>query len=145
MLVATMATQGVAVDAIRERVRLAAAGGRLGILGLGLCADLLRLRRRFGQVEREVSALDVRTENERTLLREFAECQHGVAESLESCRAQLPQVQPPFFGTLFGRLFEDLIVSAEDIAETAALGGSAEFAHLVDEDLKGHNASFRHP
>lgn len=54
-------------------------------------------------------------------------------------------MQPSSLGTLFGRLFEDLIVSAEDIAETAALGASAEFANLVKEDLAGHNASLRRP
>lgn len=145
MLVPAMATQGVALDAIRERVQRAVGRGRLGILGLGLCADLLRLRRRFERVACEVGDLDVRTDNERTLLCEFARGQQQVAESLESYRNQLPTIQPSSLGTLFGRLFEDLIVSAEDIAETAALGASAEFANLVKEDLAGHNASLRRP
>ena len=145
MLVPAMATQGVALAAIRERVQRAERRGRLGILGLGLCADLLRLRRRFERVACEVADLDVRTENERTLLREFARCQQLVAERLESYRNQLPTMQPSSLGTLFGGLFEDLIVSAEDIAETAALGASAEFANLVKEDLAGHNASLSRP
>ena len=141
MLVATMASQDLTLDAtqaIRERVQLAAARGRLGILGLGLCADLLRLRRRFGRVEREVAALDVYTEDERKLLREFARCHQEVADSLDGYRDQLSAMRLPFLGTILGRLFEALVVCAEDIAETAALGASAEFANLVKEDLKGH-------
>ena len=144
MLVATMASQDLTLDAtqaIRERVQLAAARGRLGILGLSLCADLLRLRRRFERVEREVAALDVYTEDERKLLREFARCHQEVADSLDSYRDQLAAMGLPFLGPILGRLFEALVVYAEDIAETAALGASAEFANLVKEDLKGHNVA----
>lgn len=143
MLVATM-SQDVTLDvteAIRQRVQLAAARGQLGILGLGLYANLLRLRRRFGRVEREVSALDVRTEEDRSFLREFARGYQEVAESLDSYRDQLETMRPPFFGAVLARLFDALVVSAEDIAETAALGASAEFADLVKEDLKGHRTA----
>lgn len=90
MPVPAMATQGVALDAIRERVQRAVGRGRLGILSLGLCADLLRLRRRFERVACEVGDLDVRTDNERTLLCEFARGQQQVAETSKatetSCR-----------------------------------------------------------
>ena len=57
-------------------------------------------------------------------------------------RDQLADSRPHLIFRVAGdRLFGALVVKAEDVAETAALGASMEFANLVTEDLKSHAAS----
>lgn len=142
MRVATMESQDVdAIDAICKRVQLAAAQGSVGVLGLGICVNLMRLRRRLDNMERIVAAREVRTEGDRRLLREVAQVHQRFANTMSRDRDQVAGMQPsPFFKFAIIRLFDALVVKAEDVAETAALGASVEFADLVNEDLKGHSA-----
>ena len=52
---------------------------------------------------------------------------------MTGCRENLPTSTPLKF--IIVRLLDALAVKAEDVAETAALGASVEFAELVKEDL----------
>ena len=122
------------IDAIRKRVRLALAQGSLGIL----CVSLLYARRVLRQVSNAVSAADVRSEEDRRLLREIAEDLQRFADTMDSCRDQLADSRN-LFSVVVVRLVDALVVKAEDVAETAALGACLEFANLVKDDLKGHD------
>ncbi len=129
-----------AVDAIWERIQSAVAQGTLGVLGLRLWWNLPRMRRRFDQLGRLVSGADVRTEGDRKILREVAQHVQSVGDALSGCRDEVAGISRhlPFRGAILN-LFDVLIVEAEDLAETAALGASAEFANLVREDLKSQH------
>ena len=143
MRVATMAVQDLktdAIDAIRADVQLAAARGSVGILGLGLCAKLMRLRGKLDDMGRLVSAADVRTDEDRMLLGEIARSHQTLADLLSDARDRIAAKPPPFFRFAIVHLFDGLVVQAEDMAETAALGASAEFAALVKEDLQSDQA-----
>lgn len=147
MRVAAMESQDLllaveAIDAICKRVQLASARGSAGVLGLGLCVKLVRLRYKLDDMARGISAADVRTDEDRGHLREVARSHQRIADHARSASAMLADLQPrPFLRFALMRLFDTLVVQAEDMAETAALGASAEFADLVVEELKGRNAA----
>jgi len=125
-----------AVDAIWERVR---PQGSLGVVGLCLCWDLLCMRRSLDQLSRAVSAAYVSSEDDRKVLRRVAQRQQSLGDALSRYRDEFAAIPRPL--PLRGvalRLFDGLVVKAEDVAETAALGASADFANLVHEDLKDH-------
>ena len=127
-----------AIDAIYARVQRAVAQGFLGILGLGVCMNLIRLRRRLNKVGRIITVRDVHTDADRRVLRKIAQFHQRIADAMSSHRDWIAdKQQPPFFKFAIVHLLDALIVQAEDIAETAALGASVEFANLVEEDLKG--------
>ena len=131
-----------AVEAILERVQLAIARGHLGILGLGLCVALLRLSRGLDRMARVVSAADEHTEDYRAFLREVARGHQRIADRMSRDRDRLASMRPsPAFRFVIARLLDTLVVKAEDVAETAALGASVEFANLVKEDLKSRGAA----
>ena len=146
MRVAVMESEGLAmheidvftsiIEAIRKRVRLALAQGSLGIL----CVILLYARRVLSQVRHAISAADVRSEDDRLLLREAAEDLQRFADAMSSCRGRLADSRN-LFRVVVVRLVDVLVVKAEDVAETAALGASLEFVSLVKEDLKSHDAA----
>ena len=131
-----------AVDAIWERVQSAIAQGTLGVLGLRLWWNLLCMHRRFDHLSRKVSRADVRTEDDRKILRAIARYVQSVGDALSDCRDEVAGITRPlpFRGAVLNR-FDVLFVEAEDLAETAALGASSEFANLVHEDLKAHRAA----
>ena len=131
-----------AVDAIWERVRSAIAQGTLGVLGVRLRWDLWRMHCRFDHLSREVSKADVCTEDDREILRKVAQHVQSVGDALGDCRDEFAGISRPlpFRGAVLNR-FDVLVVAAEDLAETAALGASSEFANLVHEDLKAHRAA----
>lgn len=125
------------VDAIWERVR---PQGSLGVFGLGLCWDLLCMRRSLDQLSRAVSAADVSSEGDREVLRRVARRQQSLADALSRYRDEFAGIPRPLpFRRVVLRLFDALVTETEDLAETAALGASAEFANLVHEDLKSHH------
>lgn len=142
MRVAAMEPQDLPLEAIEancKRVQLAAARG---ILGLGVCVNLVRLRHRLDKVGRVISGRDVRTEADRSLLRKIAQFHQRIADAMSSDRDRIVAMQPPpLFRFAIVRLLDALVVQAEDVAETAALGASAEFADLVEEELKGRSAA----
>ena len=144
MRVATMAVQDLktdAIDAIRADVQLAAARGSVGILGLGLWAKLMRLRGKLDDMGRLVSAADVRTDEDRMLLGEVARSHQTLADVLNDARDRIAaKPPPPLFRFAIVHLFDGLVAQAEDMAETAALGASAEFAALVKEELQSDQA-----
>ena len=120
------------------RVQLAVARGFLGILGLGVCMNLIRLHCRLDKVGRIITVRDVHTDADRRVLRKFAQFHQRIADAMSSHRDWIAdKQQPPFFKFAIVHLLDALVVQAEDIAETAALGASVEFANLVEEDLKG--------
>ena len=132
-----------ALNAIRERmqsVQSMIARGSLGIVGLRLCVNLLRLRREFGRIGRAISAAEVRTEDDRRVLVSVAQRQQNAADVLSACRDQFAGIRRavPLRGVVM-HLFGALVITAEDVAETAALGASAEFADFVKENLKRHD------
>ena len=131
-----------AVEAILDRVQRAVDRGHLGILGLGLCVTLLRLSCTLDQMGRVVSTADEHTEDYRRLLREVARGHQRVADSMSRDLDQLANMRSsPAFRFIIVRLLDALVVKAEDVAETAALGASVEFANLVKEDLQGRSAA----
>ena len=126
------------IEAIRQRLWLALAQGSLGIL----CVIILWYAGRvLDEVGDAISAADVRSEEDRRRLREVAENHQRFAAAMGSYHDQLADRQWSLFRVVGGRLLDALVVKAEDVAETAALGASLEFANLVKEDLKGHDAS----
>ena len=145
MRVATMGFQDHAmtgVDDIVQRVQIGVARGHLGVLGLGLCVTLLRLRRTLDRMARVVSTADEHTEDYRKFLREVARGHKRAADRMSSDRDRLAGMRPsPAFRFIIVRLLDALVVKAEDVAETAALGASVEFANLVEEDLQGRDAA----
>ena len=131
-----------AIDAICKRVRFAAAQGAIGTLGLGVCANLIRLRYRLDGVKCAISLDDARTEADRTRLRKIARFHQRIADAMSGDRERIAAMQPPLlFRFAIVRLFDALVVQAEDLAETAALGASAEFADLVEKELMGRRAA----
>ena len=148
MRVATIESEDPAMDAIdvftstieanRQRLRLALAQGSLGIQ---IVFMLLDVRRVLDQVGDAISTADVRSEDDRTRLREVAQDLQRFADAMDSCRDLLADWRWSLFKVVFVPLLEALVIKAEDVAETAALGASLEFANLVKEDLKGHDAS----
>ena len=131
-----------AIEAICKRIQLAAARGLLGIVGLGVCVNLVHARHKLGKMGRTISAMDVRTEADRSLLRKIAHLHQRLADAMSRDRDRIAAMQPPpLFRFAIVRLLDALVVQAEDVAETAALGASAEFADLVDEELKGRSAA----
>ena len=145
MRVAAMEPQDLpleAIEAICKRVQLAAARGLWGILGLGVCANLVRLRHKIDKMAHTISAMDVRAEADRSLLRKVAQFHQRIADAMSSDRDRIDAMQPPpLFRFAIVRLLDALVVQAEDVAETAALGASTEFADLVEEELKGRSAA----
>ena len=148
MRVATVESEDLAVDtidvftstieAIRQRLRLALARGSLGFQ---IVIILLYARGVLDQVGHAISAVDVRSEEDRVRLRAIAQGYQRFADAMGSCRDRLANSPWSLFGVVVVRLSDALVVKAEDVAETAALGASLEFANLVKEDLKGHDAS----
>lgn len=141
MRVAAMEPQDLPLDAIEaicKRVQLATAGG---ILGLGVCVNLVRLRYRLDRMGCAISGRDVRTEADRSLLRYLAQFHQRIADAMSRDRDRIAMQPRPFFWFVIVRLLDALVVQAEDVAETAALGASAEFADLVKEELKGRSAA----
>lgn len=125
-----------AVEAILERVQLAVARGHLGVLGLGVCVTLLHLSRTLDRMGRVVSAADEHAGDYRRFLREVAQGHQRVAERMSRDRDRLASMRPsPAFRFIILRLLDAIVVKAEDVAETAALGASVDFANLVREDL----------
>ena len=143
MRVATLQPQDHALEAINavcERVQFAVARGHLGVLGLGLCVRLLHLRRNLDKFWREVSAAEVSTAGDRDVLRQVGRFCQQVADRMGGDRDRLASMQrPPFFLFMLLRLFDPIVIKAEDMAETAALSASVEFAGLVKEDLRAHS------
>lgn len=129
------------VLAIRERVQRAVPQGSLGILGLGLWVILMRLHAKLDRMGRTVGAMDVRTEEDRRLLGELAQNLQRFADAMGSQSDRAAGMKPFPFRFVIVRLFDALAVKAEDIAETAALGASVEFANLAKEELKRHSAA----
>ena len=123
------------IKAIRKRVLLPR--GSLGTLYV----TLLYARSELSQVGHAISAADVRSEGDRRLLREVAKDLQCFADVMSSCRSRLADSRWSLFKVVVVRLVDALVVKAEDVAETAALGASLEFANLVKEDLKDHEAS----
>ena len=127
------------VLAIHERVQGAVARGSLGILGLWV--KLVRLHSKLDRVGRTVSAMDVCAEEDRRLLHECARNLQTCADTMSSQSDNMGFMKPFPFRSVIVRLFDALAVKAEDVAETAALGASVEFANLVKEELKRHSAA----
>ena len=125
-----------------ERLRLALEQGssriRIAFMLLDVLFRLWKVRRRLDQVGDALSTADVRSEDDRTLLREVAQEHQRSADTLGSFRDRLPDWRP--FKVVVVPRLEALVIKAEDVAETAALGASLEFANLVKEDLNRHNA-----
>ena len=127
------------VLAIHERVQCAVARGSFGILGLWV--KLMRLRPKLDRMGRTISAMDVCTEEGRRLLRECAQILQTCADTMSSQSDNTAGMTLFPFRSVVVRLFDALAVKTEDIAETAALGSSVDFANLVEEELKRHSAA----
>lgn len=132
-----------AVDASLKRLRLTLAQGSRGVL---LVANLWYTRRMLGRSRDAISAADVTSEVDRDLMRWVAARHQSFADVLEGIRGQLADELLPLrlapFRFAAVRLLETLVIEAEDVAETAALGASAEFAKLVREDLRNHRVAY---
>ena len=125
-----------------ERLRLALEQGSLSIrivfMLLGMLYRLWNVRRLFDQVGDAISTMDVRSEDDRTLLREVAQEHQRFVDVAGSLRDRLADWR--LFKVVVVPRLDALVIKAGDIAETAALGASSEFANLVKEDLERHNA-----
>ena len=130
------------IDASLKRVRLARAQGSRGVL---FVAYLWYTRRILDQAGNAISAADVGSEADRQLLLRAARHHQRLADALDGIRNQLVNERPPLrllpFRFAAVRLLETLVVKAEDVAETAALGASAEFTKLVKENLRNHGVA----
>ena len=138
-------TTGARVQLAVARVQLAVARVQLAVArgwGIAACVILFLLSRKLDDMGRMVSARDVHTEADRRLLRKIARGHQRIADSMSNARNLLADLQPrPFLWYRMMRLFDNVVVQAEDVAETAALGASMEFANLVKKDLKGHSTA----
>ena len=131
------------VDASLKRLRLTLAQGSRGVL---LVACLWHTRRMLDRSRDAISGADVTGEADRYLLHRVAARHQSFADVLERIRCQLADERLPLrlapFRFAAVRLLETLVIEAEDVAETAALGASAEFAKLVKEDLRNHRVAY---
>ena len=131
------------VDTALKRLRLTLAQGSRGVV---LVANLWYTRRMLDRSRDAISATNVTSEADRDLLHQVATCHQSFADVLEGIRGQLASERLPLrlapFRFAAMRLLETLVVEAEDLAETAALGASAEFAKLVKEDLRNHGVVY---
>lgn len=131
------------VDASLKRLLLTLAQGSRGVL---LVASLWYTRRMLGRSRDAISAADVTSEVDRDLMHWVAARHQSFADVLEGIHGQLADELLPLrlapFRFAAVRLLETLVIEAEDAAETAALGASAEFAKLVREDLRNHRVAY---
>ena len=131
------------VDASLKRVRLALAQGSCGVL---FVAYLWHTRCFLDRASDAISGADVTSEADRELLLAAARHHQRFTDTLEGIRDQLADERLPLrlvpLRFLAVRLLEILVIEAEDVAETAALGASAEFAKLVKEELRNHGVAY---
>ena len=141
MRIATMESEDSTMDAIvvfTSTIEHALAHGSLSIQ---IVIGLWQARRVLDKLSRTISAADVRSEDDRAHLLDVAQGVQRFADTMDNYRDRLANRQRSLFKVVVVPLLDALVIKAEDVAETAALGASLEFANLVKEDLKGHDAS----
>lgn len=127
------------LEAKSKTVRVALVEGSVwAVLFVG-CAYLHRARRTANKLRVRISTANVRTAEQRTIMREvsheLAQAATAISEGLEQFRkiniSRFPMVGPHYLS-----LLEDLVCMAEDMSETAALAGSSAFARSVRKDVR---------
>lgn len=127
-----------AIEALAKRVRLAV---ERGSLELRLWIALVRALRAFRTMGAALSRAEVVTDEDRALLAEVARGHARFATTLRSGRDRLvsnADHRPGVFRRRNLRLMDTLMDDAGDLAETAALGASSDFARLVERELAAH-------
>ena len=131
----------MAIEVLAKRVQLAVARGSLEVR---LWMTLLRSRRALRTTRGCLDRAEVRSTEDRVLMSEVARGHTRFVATLERGRDRLTEdggTRPTMFRRLSLRLMDGLVDEAGDIAETAALSASAEFARLVERDLDAHFAA----
>ncbi len=132
-------TDATVLESQAKRVRHAILSGSMMLMGGKACFYLYRARRKTEALRTLLSSLHVETGQDRQMLRDGARRLASAASVLQAAHEQLEQNQAhkaiPLFGTRMMRYLDDVACAVEDIAETAALGGSAEFADLVRDEI----------
>jgi hypothetical protein len=137
-------TNAAIVEAAVKRIRLEAFRGELGVLfGIG-CYQAWRAKAPMKALRTGLSALPQLSSDQREDLRVIAYKLNDAASALETAHAKLERrLEGLSVGIPFSRRFllhlETLGTMAEDLAETAALGASEEFASkvLTEINLQG--------
>jgi len=128
-------TEATILEGQAKRVRQAVLKGSMLLLGGKACFYLYRARRRTARLRATLSSLQVVTIQDRQLLRAGAVRLASAAEALNAAHEQLEQAKAhqeiPLFGARMMRYLDDVACGIEDIAETAALGASQDFADAI--------------
>lgn len=132
-------TDASIIEAAAKRVRRAFMHGSLATIGWVTCVYINRTHTLGNKIRTNLSNLDIRTAEDRALLKDIAQNLSQAAIAFEGAyneseRSRL--VKLPVFGPKLMASLEDLVCTFEDISETAALGASQAFAASVRDELR---------
>lgn len=132
-------TDASIIEAATKRVRRAVLRGSLASVGWLACRYASRVHSLGRKIEKNLSSVNVRTPEDRALLKDISLSLAQAAMALEETyqHAERHHVDRwPVFGPRLMSNLEDLVCTFEDISETAALGASEAFATAVAEELR---------
>lgn len=128
-------------ERIRERVVRAAGAFNAFLCSIAILPLLYYLRRLFGRLDKEISALQIENDEDRERVREGAVRLAELGKEIDAAQGQYAEIigtmwpWSKFLGSINAGLFEYAARSAEDAAETLALASSREFMDLLERDL----------
>lgn len=132
-------TDATILEAHAKRLHVAVMKGWLALLCTVLMCYLYRSRVHVNRLRRILSNLDIRTPEDRAHLREGASRLAAAAKTLNATFDLLQKrraaLHVPWVGAPMMRSLESLICAVEDVAETAALGASQDFATVVRSEI----------
>jgi len=140
-------TEATILEAHAKRVHRAAMQGVLFVLGTVACYYLRRAKTKTRRLRTLISGLDIRTADDRAHMAEGAKKLAAAAAALNAAYEQLERAHTaravPVVGAAMMRYLDDVACMVEDIAETAALGASKDFADTVRAEVRKIEASSR--
>jgi hypothetical protein len=142
-------TDASLIEAAAKRMRTAAQEASIVVLGAVVCFYLHRAQKAGNKLRDSLSKIDIKTTEDRGLLKEIATNLGQAATALESAyeQSERRRVDRYPFGSQLLRQLEELACTFEDMAETAALGASEAFAAALRDELsknlRGHRDAQR--
>lgn len=130
-------TDASLIEAAAKRVRTTAQEASIVVLGAVVCFYLHRAQKAGDRLRGSLSKIDIKTPEDRALLKEIAANLGQAATALESAyeESERRRVNRMPFGPRLLRQLEELACTFEDMAETAALGASEAFAAALRDEL----------
>ena len=122
------------IEAASKRVGVVLAQGSLvPILGIG-CFYLHRAQRMSAKLRKALSAVEIKTPEHRAIMKDIALNLTQATAALDQGFDEIKKMgvsRVPLFGQKYMTMLEDLAITTEDMAETAALAASAAFGREI--------------